>query len=113
MFLDLYNAVILFLQENAILVGLVIAITEYLKRMIENQLWYKGWMGTVTAFVLGFLFAFPVTGTADLDILLYIGSAIGLGLMATGLYKTGDTLIQKVFPTNAISGVEHEVYPTN
>ena len=95
MFLELYNAMVEFLQGNVVLVALLMAIVEYVKRAISGQEWVEAWMITAFAFALGFVLAIPEAGFVDLAIADYIAHSIGLGLVATGVYKIGETLVRK------------------
>ena len=92
MFLEFYGVMVQFLRENVVLIGLLMSIVQYVKLQAQNYDWYQGWMATVFAFVLGFALAIPETGFANLDVLVYVAHAVGLGLVGTGLYKVGDDI---------------------
>ena len=92
MFLEFYGVMVKFLSENIVLIGLLMSIVQYAKIQAQNYDWYQGWMATVFAFVLSFVLAIPVEGFANFDIPVYIVHAVGLGLVATGLYKVGDDI---------------------
>ena len=92
MILELFYMMVEFLEANAILIALLMAVVEYVKLGIQQYDWYQGWMGTLLAFVLGFLFAIPPAG---FDLVPFIVHGIGLGLVATGVYKVGEGLFRK------------------
>jgi hypothetical protein len=92
MFLELYGLMVEFLESNAVLIALLVAIVEYIKSVLKPMPWYRGWVMTVIAFAIGFVLAIP---TGEIVWLEYIAHAIGLGLVGTGLYKTGSTLAHK------------------
>lgn len=95
MFLEYYNLMVEFLEANAILIALLMTLVQYLKPLLQQFVWYKGWMVTVGAFVLSFLLAIPENGFVGIDVALYIVQSIGLGLVATGIYKVGEGLAYK------------------
>lgn len=99
MILEIYELMVAFLKENAVLVALIMTATEYLKRWLKNYPWYEAWHSTVVAFVLGFILAIPSTGFAGIGWMAYIASGVGLGLVATGIYKVGDSLAHKASRT--------------
>jgi hypothetical protein len=47
---------------------------------------------TVIAFAIGFILAIPAGPIVWLD---FIAHGVGLGLVATGLYRTGESLVRK------------------
>lgn len=94
MFLNLYNAMVEFLSTNVVLIALLMAIVEYAKRELQKYEWVEGWMITVLAFALGFLLAIPEQGFVDIVILEYLVHGIGLGLVATGVYKVGESILE-------------------
>lgn len=96
MFLEFYGVMVQFLRENLVLIGLLMSIVQYVKVQAQNYDWYQGWMATVFAFVLAFVLAIPAEGFAGFDIPVYIVHAVGLGLVATGLYKVGDDIASTV-----------------
>jgi len=99
MFLDMYNSMVTFLEGNIILVSLIIIIVEYLKRWLKPITWYKDWMTTALAFIIGFTMVIPSTGFATVDWFDLIAQGFGLGLVATGVYKVGSTLSRKsIYP---------------
>jgi hypothetical protein len=49
-------------------------------------------MITLMAFAVGFVLAIPAEG---FEIMPYVTHSIGLGLVATGLYKVGSTIASK------------------
>jgi len=93
--LEMYNLMIQFLEENGVLIALLIAVVETVKPLIHLTSWYKGWMMTLVAFVIAFIMAIPETGFIGIVWVEYIAHGVGLGLVGTGLYKTGATLIEK------------------
>ena len=98
MFLKYYNIMVEFLQANAILIALLMTIVQYVKLEVQKFTWYSSWMSTVFAFVMGFLLAVPEFGFVSVDIGEYIVHGIGLGLVATGIYKIGEGLMYKTAP---------------
>ena len=96
MLFDIVQSTMDFLEANPALIALVLAIVEYVKRWVQDQTWYKDWYVTIFAFVVSFLFAIPAEGFAGLDWVMYIAHGFGLGLVATGVYKVGSTLVRKV-----------------
>ena len=92
MFLNLYNVMVEFLQNNLVLVALLMAIVEYAKRELVKFEWVKSWMVTLLAFVIAFILAIPEQGFAGIVILEYIAHGVGLGLVATGIYKVGESI---------------------
>jgi len=96
MFLEYYGVMVQFLSENVVLIGLLMSIVQYVKIQAQGFEWYQGWMTTVFAFVLSFVLAIPAEGFADFNVPVYIVHAIGLGLVATGLYKVGNDLASTV-----------------
>lgn len=92
MILELFDMMVEFLEANAILIALLMAVVEHIKLRIQQYDWYQGWMGTLLAFVLGFAFAIPPTG---FELVPFIVHGIGLGLVATGVYKVGEGLFRK------------------
>ena len=48
-----------FLESNAVLIALLIAIVEYIKSVIKPMSWYRGWIMTLIAFAIGFILAIP------------------------------------------------------
>jgi len=96
MVLDYYEKMVQFLSESAVLIALLVSIVEYLKIELEKVAWYKPFMTTVLAFLVAFILAIPESGfVAGMDIPMYLVSALGLGLVATGVYKVGSTLARK------------------
>jgi hypothetical protein len=89
-----------FLAANAALIALVLTIVEYVKRAVlaQNFTWMKDWYITAFAFAVSFLFAIPADGFSAIgaDPVTYIANSIGIGLVATGVYKVGATLVRKV-----------------
>jgi hypothetical protein len=85
-----------FLAENLVLVGLVVAVVTYIKRWIEGMAWYKPEYMTILGFVLGFLFAIPPTGFVGIVWIDFVAQGLGLGLVATGLYKTANDIARTV-----------------
>jgi hypothetical protein len=92
MFLELYGVMVDFLESNVVLIGLLIAIVEYIKSVIKPMPWYRGWIMTLIAFAIGFILAIPAGPIVWLD---FIAHGVGLGLVATGLYRTGESLSRK------------------
>lgn len=92
MALHIFELMVEFLEANVVLIGILMVAVEYLKLGLQKFEWYQGWMATVGAFVLGFLFAIPQTG---FELIPYIAHGLGLGLVATGVYKIGEGLIRK------------------
>jgi hypothetical protein len=92
MFLELYGVMVEFLESNAVLIALLIATVEYIKSVIKPMSWYKGWIMTLIAFAIGFILAIPAGPIVWLD---FIAHGVGLGLVATGLYRTGESLVRK------------------
>lgn len=84
-----------FIEQNMGMVLYVLGIVEYVKRFVTGYSWYRGEYMTAFGFLLGFLFAIPASGLVGVDPLLYIAHSISIGLVATGVYKVGDTLVQK------------------
>lgn len=95
MFLEMYGSMVEFLEGSVVLVGLVIIIVEYLKRWLKSFEWYKSWMSTAMAFVIGYVMVIPSTGFVAVNWIDLIAHGFGLGLVATGLYKVGSTLSRK------------------
>ena len=92
MILELYELMVEFLETNVALIAFLMVIVEYAKLGLRKFEWWKGWMTTVLAFVLGFVFAIPVTG---FEVVPFIAHGIGLGLVATGVYKIGEGISRK------------------
>jgi len=92
MIVVLFNEMVEFLESSVLLVGLLMAVVEYLKIWLKSYEWYTGWMTTVLAFVLAFVFAIPESG---FELVPYIIHGFGLGLVATGVYKVGDGISRK------------------
>ena len=80
-----------FVEANAVLVAVVMAIMGYVKQNLSQFL--QGWKLTLAAFVISFLFAIPEGGIADPAQFAFNGFL--LGLVATGVYKTGQNLVRK------------------
>jgi len=95
MFLEMYNSMVSFLEGSVVLVSLIVVIVEYLKRWLKPLAWYKSWMSTLLAFVIGFIMVIPPTGFVAVNWLDFIAHGFGLGLVATGVYKVGSTLSRK------------------
>ena len=81
-----------FLADNPMLIAMILAIVEYVKRWTANVGWVKPEYLTIFGFVLGFLFAIPEAGFAAIIPLAYVAQSVALGLVATGLFKVGSTL---------------------
>lgn len=96
--LELYNKMVEFLQSSAILIGLLVAVVEYLKVQLKAQDWYSPWMTNLMAFVVAFVLAIPSDLFASTPVIDYVVHGVGLGLVATGLYKVGESLIKKAIP---------------
>ena len=94
MILQLINSALAFLGESLVLVATMMSIVEYVKRWAATQVWYQGWQMTVFGFVLGFLFALPAAGFAAIDLMVYIPNSVILGLVATGIYKTANSVLR-------------------
>jgi hypothetical protein len=93
MFYSLIQSGISFVESNLILVGLIMSIVAYIRLFLSAFAWCRGWMITVIAFLLAFLFAIPAgpfAFTAEFVLKGFI-----LGLAATGIYKTGAALAEK------------------
>ena len=90
--LEMFEMMVIFLEANVVLIGLLMVAVEYVKIALQKIPAYQGWMATVTAFVLGFLFAIPSGG---FEVLPFIAHGLGLGLVATGVYKIGEGLVRK------------------
>ena len=95
MLLQIVQSTIEFLETSAPLIAVVMAIVEYVKRVVQDQEWYVGWYMTIFAFVVSFLFAIPEAGFVGIDWVMYIAHGIGLGLVATGIYKVSSTVVRK------------------
>jgi len=80
-----------FVETNAILVAVVMAIMGYIKQTLSQYL--QGWKLTLTAFVISFIFAIPEGGIVDPAQFAFNGFL--LGLVATGVYKTGQNIVRK------------------
>jgi len=80
-----------FVETNAVLVAVVMAIMGYVKQNLSQFL--QGWKLTLAAFVISFLFAIPEGGIADPAQFAFNGFL--LGLIATGVYKTGQNIVRK------------------
>lgn len=93
MLLGLILNAIDFVGENAVMVGMIMAIMGYVKSAVENKPGIKGWMLTAFAFLLGFVFAVPEAGIVNFS--EFVANGFMLGLCATGIYKTGDNLLAK------------------
>ena len=96
MFLKFYNLMVAFLQENGVLIALLMAIVEYVKRWVNDQPWYEGWMMTSFAFVVSVFLAIPETGFVGIDWFVYAAEVVGLFVVSTGLYKVSETVVRKV-----------------
>ena len=84
-----------FLADNPMLIAMILAIVEYVKRWTANVAWVKPEYLTVFGFVLGFLFAIPEVGFVAIVPIVYVSQSIALGLVATGIFKVGSTLASK------------------
>ena len=93
MLFELINEALGFLSTNAILVALMMAVIEYVKGIAKSQSWYQGWYITAFGFLLGFVFAVPAAGFVALDVVAFVSHGVILGLVATGIYKTGESLV--------------------
>jgi len=82
MFLELYGVMVDFLESNVVLIGLLIAIVEYIKSVIKPMSWYKGWIMTLIAFAIGFILAIPAGPIVWLD---FIAHGVGLEASFGGL----------------------------
>jgi hypothetical protein len=89
----LIQSAIGFVESNAVVIGMIMAITAYFKIFMGMFAWSKAWMITAFAFFLAFLFAIPAWPFSP-DI-YYILNAFLMGLAATGIYKTGAALAEK------------------
>jgi hypothetical protein len=93
MFYALIQSAVGFVESNAVVVGMIMAITAYFKLFMDGFKWAKAWMITAFAFFLAFLFAIPAWPfSPDIN---YILNAFLMGLAATGIYKTGSALAEK------------------
>lgn len=85
MLLKLIDLGIEFVQTNATIVAIVMAIMSYIKQATAMQQWRKPWMLTGLAFVFSFAFAVPESGIiVGWSEFLFRG--LFLGLTATGVY---------------------------
>ena len=91
MILNIVLNAIEFVETNAVLVAVVMAIMGYVKQNLSQFL--QGWKLTLAAFVISFLFAIPEGGIADPAQFAFNGFL--LGLIATGVYKTGQNIVRK------------------
>lgn len=87
MILKYYHIMIEYLRANAILIGFLMAIVEPLKIWLKKWKFYQTWQTYVMVGILSLLLAIPETGFVGIDVFNYITHAIGLFLIATGLYK--------------------------
>ena len=85
-----------FLADNPMLIVMILAVVEYVKRWTANVSWVKPEYLTVFGFVLGFLFAIPAAGFAAIDPVVFVSQGVALGGVATGLFKVGSTLFSKL-----------------
>lgn len=92
MILDLINVGIRFLEENPILVGVVISVTEFFKRWMKQQAWAKDIYSMAFAFAAGFLFAVPKLGFDAIVPEVFIAQGVALGVAASGLYMVGSSI---------------------
>lgn len=93
MLFELINEALGFLSASAVMVAVMMAIIEYVKGIVKGQSWYKGYYITAFGFLLGFAFAVPSTGFDALAVEVFISHGVILGLVATGIYKTGESLV--------------------
>jgi hypothetical protein len=86
MLLDLIQKGLAFLQANVVLVGSVIAITQWIKVGVKNLNLprVKSWMFTIIAFIVSALCIIPFKPVFDLDLVVQV---IAVGGVATGLFK--------------------------
>ena len=85
MLLKLINLGIEFVQTNAPIVAIVMAVMSYIKQATVALPWRKPWMLTVLAFALGFAFVVPESGVI-VDWMAFLFRGLFLGLTATGVY---------------------------
>jgi len=85
-----------FIAENPALVAMIIVIVEYVKRWVSPLPWYKPVYMTAFGFLLGFLFAVPAAGFGAIEPVSFVAQGIALGGVATGLFKVGSSLAEKV-----------------
>ena len=95
MILEFINKMVAYLDANPILVGVVIAATEYVKRWAVKQKFYQAEYMTVVAFVIGYILVIPYGGFEGIDWMLFAARGFGLGLVGSGLYKVGSALAIK------------------
>ena len=93
MLFELINEALSFLATNALLVAVMMAVIEYVKGFVKGQSWYQGWYITAFGFLLGFVFAIPAAGFVAIDVIVFVSHGVILGLVATGIYKTGESLV--------------------
>ena len=96
MFMNFISVMIAFIQANPAMVAMIMGLMEYFKAAVQNFVWVKSWMLTVSAFLLGFFMAIPAGGFVGIVWIDFVAQGFGLGLVASGLYKVGDTLVAKV-----------------
>ncbi len=82
-----------FLSKNPVLVGMVIAAVEFLKKAMEKYPWFKGWYKIVAAFLFAALFVIPVYPPKVTPEL--IAQIVAVGGVASGLFAAGASLAEK------------------
>jgi len=83
-----------FLAKNPMLVGMVIAAEEFVKKFMEKQVWFKGWHKIVLAFLLAALCVipdFPPKFSPEL-----VAQIVAVGGMAAGLFSAGAGIVEKI-----------------
>jgi hypothetical protein len=95
MVMEFINTMSNFIQSHPALVVMVLAVVEYIKRALSPIEWMRPEYITAVAFIVGVLFAIPMTGFEGIVWLDFIAQGFGLGLVATGLYKVSETISRK------------------
>ena len=84
-----------FLEANPFLVAMVIGVVEGIKRVIQDKAWFEGWMNLVSALLVGFAFAIPEAGFADIDVLVFVSQGIALSGVSAGLFAAASSISKK------------------
>lgn len=83
-----------FIAANAAVIVVMMSLVETAKRALSTVPWVKSWHITALGYIAGVLFAIPESGLIT-DYWLFVIHAFFLGLVATGTYKVGESLIRK------------------
>jgi hypothetical protein len=92
MFVALIKHAIEFLAANPVLVGMVIAAEEFVKKLLEGKEWFNGWVKIALAFVLAIFFVLPENPAFSWEL---VAEVIAVGGSAAGLFSAGASLAAK------------------